>query len=302
MKKIYSIFLFTFLLVLGGLTVHASGQSARPIVALGADLTSDQRKMVLDLMGLTEEDLANCTVISITNDQEHKYLDSYIDSSVIGTKSLSSVMLTKADEGNGVLVSTKNINYCTTGMYRNALLTAGLVDTNVLVVGPTQISGTAGLIGAIKAYESMTGVTITDQTIDASISELITTGELETNSANSEEVEQLVAYIKTKLAAGELETDDDILNAIDEGEGKFHVELTDEEKNKIIDVMHKIKTLGLDPEMLLNQAQDLYKKFGNDIVTNTEEVIKQSVSNSVKTFFVDMNDRVKDFFSKLLTK
>ena len=302
MKKTFWSLAAFFILLFSGLTVQAEGQSARPIVALGADLTGQQRATVLELMGLTEEDLANCTVITITNDQEHQYLDAYIDPKIIGTKSLSSVMLTKSETGSGVLVSTKNINYCSTGMYRNALLTAGLQDTSVLVVGPTQISGTAGLIGAIKSYETMTGTTISDKTIDTAMNELITTGELETNTQNSEEVEQLVAYIKAKLAAGELETDDDIRNAINEGQNKFSVTLTDDEVNKIIDVMHKIKALGLDPQVLLTQAQDLYKKFGNDMVNHTEDIIKQSVSDSVKSYFSQMTDRVKNFFASLIKK
>ncbi len=302
MKKIIWCLALSFMLLFAGLTVQAKGQTARPIVALGADLTQEQKATVLGLMGLTEDELANCTVITITNAQEHQYLDSYIDPKIIGTKSLSSVMLTRTETGSGVLVSTKNINYCTTGMYRNALLTAGLKDANVLVVGPSQISGTAGLIGAIKAYETMTDTVISDKTVDTAMNELITTGEVGTNSSNNEEIEQLVAYIKAKLAAGELETDEDIRKAIDEGQKKFDVTLTDDDVNKIIDVMQKIKKLGLDPEALLNQAQDLYKKFGNDVVNHTEDIIKQSVSDSVKSYFNQMSDRVKDFFKNLLKK
>ena len=66
------------------------------VVALGADLSEQQRAAVLELMGLTEADLAKCTVISISNAMEHEYLDAYLDASVIGSKSLSSVKITKA--------------------------------------------------------------------------------------------------------------------------------------------------------------------------------------------------------------
>lgn len=302
MKKIYMLLTIICVFLTGGIQAEASGQTARPVVALGADLSAEQRAYVLEQMGLTEETLANCNVITITNAQEHQYLDAYIDPSVIGTKSLSSVMLTPGDKDSGVLVTTANINYCTTGMYRNALVTAGLKDTSVLVVAPSPMSGTAGLIGAIKSYENMTGVTISDSTIDTSVNEMITTGELAGNTQNSEETEQLVAFIKGKMAAGELETDEDIKKAIEEGETKFNVSLTEEEIGQIIDVMHKIKELGLNPETLLTQAQDLYKKFGDELLTNTEDVVKQSISDSVKTFFSDMGGRVKNFFTGLFSK
>lgn len=299
MRK-FVIVLSVMMLVMGfGISAFAA-PSKDTVVALGADLTAQQRATVLELMELTEEDLAECTVITITNEMEHQYLDAYIDPSVIGTKSLSSVVLRKADKGNGVLVTTKNINYCTTGMYRNALLTAGLEDTDVLVVGPSKISGTAALIGAVKAYEQVSGEGVSDKVLDTAMDEMITTGELAAGE-NNEEIEELIAFIKAKLAAGELATDQDIQEAIKEGEEKFSVSLTDEEKEKILQVMHKIKELGLDPEKLLDQAKDLYAKFGDELINNAEEVIKNSFKESVSNFFTDMGSTVKNFFSNIFS-
>lgn len=296
----FAIVLSVMMLVMGfGITAFAA-PSKDTVVALGADLTAQQRATVLELMELTEEDLSECTVITITNEMEHQYLDAYIDPSVIGTKSLSSVILRKADKGNGVLVTTKNINYCTTGMYRNALLTAGLEDTDVLVVGPTKISGTAALIGAVKAYEQVSGEIVSDKVLDTAMDEMITTGEI-AEGENSEEIEELIAFIKAKLAAGELATDQDIQEAIKEGEEKFSVSLTDEEKEKILQVMHKIKELGLDPEKLLDQAKDLYAKYGDELINNAEEVIKKSFKDSVSNFFSDMGSTVKNFFTNLFS-
>lgn len=299
MKRI--VLVIMSLLFVMGFGITASAESAKDtVVALGADLTAQQRATVLELMELTEEDLADCTVITITNEMEHQYLDTYIEPSVIGTKSLSSVVLRKAEEGNGVLVTTKNINYCTTGMYRNALLTAGLEDTDVLVVGPSKISGTAALIGAVKAYEQISGETVSDKVLDTAMDEMITTGEI-ADGENSEEIEELIAFIKAKLAAGELTTDQDIQEAIKEGEEKFSVSLTDEEKEKILQVMHKIKELGLDPEKLLDQAKDLYNRFGDELINNAEEAIKKSLKESISGFFTDLGNTVKNFFTNLFS-
>ena len=293
MKKL-KVLLAVLLLIMGvSITAHAA-TAAETVVALGADLSAQQRSTVLELMGLTEEDLLDCTVVTITNEMEHQYLDAYIDPSVIGTKSLSSVVLRKAEKGHGVLVTTKNINYCTTGMYRNALLTAGLEDTDVLVVGPSKISGTAALIGAVKAYEQMSGESVSDQILDTAMDELITTGKL-AEGENSEVVEELIAFVKAKLAAGELDTDEEIAEAIREGEEKFQISLTEEEKDKILQVMHKIKELGLDPEQLLEQAKDLYKQFGDDLLNNAEAAVKETVKSSVANYFSDFGNRIKEF-------
>lgn len=280
-------------------TTQETVKEDKPLIALGANLSAEQKQTVLSLMGVSEADLASYNVITITNEMEHQYLDSYIDPSVIGTKSLSSVMITPKEKGHGVQVTTQNIGYCTIGMYRNALLTAGISDADIMVVGPTQISGTAALIGAVKGYELLSGEEISDETLDVALDEMITTGDLAgaIDSANSEDVEALIAYVKAKLAAGELENESDIRAAIAEGEEKFGVKLADDEKQQIVDVMDKIKKLGLDPAVLLDQAEDLYKQFGSDFINhiNGETIAKAGVAS----FFSGIAESVKGFFSKL---
>ena len=100
----------------------------KPYLALGADLTADQQHTVLSYMGIDVADFDNYDVVYVNNDEEHKYLDAYVPKKQIGTKALSSVLISLTDKGNGIKVSTYNINYCTAGMYKNALATAGISD------------------------------------------------------------------------------------------------------------------------------------------------------------------------------
>lgn len=272
--------------------------ASQPIIALGADLSAQQRQDVLAMMGVSEADLSSYKVISITNEMEHQYLDAYLDASVIGSKSLSSVMITPAESGHGVLVTTQNITYCTTGMYRNALLTAGVTDADIMVVGPTQISGTAALIGAIKGYEEMSGETVADATLDIAMDELITTGELAMREADSDDIEALIAFVKAKVAAGQLSSDADIQAAIEEGQEKFGVSLSEEEIAQIVEVMQKINQLGLDPNMLIEQAEDLYSKFGTDFLEHIGdggELAKAAAGN----IFSKLGNAIKNFFAGL---
>lgn len=283
------------------------------VVALGADLTQEQRAAVLELMGLTEEALADCTVITITNEMEHRYLDAYLDASVIGSKALSSVKITRSEPGSGVLVTTQNINYCTTGMYRNALLTAGMEDTEVLVVAPSPLSGTAGLIGALKAYEIMSGETVTDTVLDTALDELITTGELAESIQNaqgeveSEEVEALIAWLKGKVANGELDTGDEesVKKALAEGEQTFGMTLSDEEKEQIVSLLKKLDSLGLDADYLIEQAQQLYEKYGLSVVENANEAINEAVESALataaKNFVKEVKESIAEFFQNLFS-
>ena len=53
-----------------GSAVPAFADASNTYVALGADLSVKQRAVVLDLMDLTEEDLADMDVVQITNAKE----------------------------------------------------------------------------------------------------------------------------------------------------------------------------------------------------------------------------------------
>ena len=301
MKKRLGFILGLMLIFAMGITVQAA-KNDEIIVALGADLTQEQRKIVLGYMGLEESDLENYKVITITNDMQQKYLSNYLDASIIGNSALSSVMLTKAEKGNGVLVTTQNINYCTTGMYRNALLTAGLEDTNVLVVSPVPCSGTTAFIGAVKAYEEIKGEPISDKELDTALNELILTGQFAVENIDNKKVENLIAFVKGKIAIGNIENAEDILNAIQDGEQEFNITLTEEQKRQLIKLMEKIDNLGLSPEQLLEQAKDFYKKYGSELLSNAQETVKESVSKSISDYFSDMLERIKRLFHNFFMK
>ena len=181
-----------------------AGSFSGGYISLGADLTSDEKAKVLALFGVDEKDLDSYKVVYVTNQEEHQYLDSYISSSQIGNQAWSSVLITEGKKGSGINVTTKNVIYCTTGMYANALATAGVEDVNVVVAGPFNVSGTAALVGALKAYSEMTGETVDEDVVDAAVDEMVTTGSLEDGTdADNEKVEGMVAYLKEQIAQQE---------------------------------------------------------------------------------------------------
>ena len=242
----------------------------KPYLALGADLSDDQKNTVLSLMGIDPANLANYNVTYVTNAQEHQYLDSYVDSSKIGSKSWSSVVIVKRKKGNGLNISTNNITYCTVGMYKNALTTAGITDADIIVAGPKPISGTAALVGIFEAYEAMTGEAVQDNVVDAALNELVVTGELEASiqGLTDQEVEEFIAYIKSLIAEKGLTDEKSINEAIDEACDKYGVTLSDDERQKIVDLLLKITSLGIDLSGLVDYAASLYTSFKNGAYTS----------------------------------
>ena len=249
--------------------VLADGVEEKPYLSLGADLNKKEKATVLELLVVEEDELDEYTVVTVTNKDEHEYLDDYLSASVIGTRALSSVLVEKTDKGDGIDVTTKNITYCTEGMYQNALTTAGIEDADVVVAGPFNITGTAALVGAMNAYEDMTGETISEESKDAATNELVVTSELAEELNDSEKAEQFLALIKEEVLSADIKDQEDINEVIGNCEQKMQIELTEEQRQQIAELMEKINGLDLDLDVLKQQASDIYDELSK-LNINTE--------------------------------
>ena len=274
-------------------------------LALGNDLSAEQRATVLSLMGLTEDDVSKLNVTYITNEMEHEYLDEYIDSSVIGKNALSSVCVKQTAEGSGIKVTTHNINYCTVSMYKNALVTAGVENADVTVAGPFSISGTAALIGAMKAYEDMTGTKLDKEAKDVAVDELVTIGEITENLSDEEKakVEEIINEIKAKVIADGITDKDEIQKIIDDVLAENGITLSDEEKEILNNLMSRIGELDIDPAKLLSQVGDLYDKYGEDALKSVKNAASEVLTDENKQKFWNLVvDLGKSLWNKVKEK
>ena len=297
MKKIRTwISLLLVLAMTLGLGMTAGAASGdRPILALGADLSAEQRTTVLGILGVSEADLANYDVIYVTNQEEHQYLDAYLSSSVIGTRALSSVLIRPASEGSGLHVNTYNISYCTIDMYTNALLTAGLEDADVYVAAPSNISGTSALIGAVKGYADMTGGSVNENALETAVNELVVTGEIGDVLGDSETASDIVAYIKQQIIEQGVDSDEDIETIIRSAMAEFNINLSDEDVAKLVELMNKISKLDIDVDALARQASQLYDKL-KGMGLDLDNIDTEKVGNFITRFF----DKIVDWINSLL--
>lgn len=267
-------------------------QQDKPYLALGANLNETQKHTVLSLMGIDPANLDQYQVTTVTNKEEHQYLDGYLDASLIGTRALSSVVIVKRDKGDGIHISTKNISYCTIGMYKNALATAGLQDADVIIAAPFPISGTAALIGAMKAYADMENEPVDPESLDAAMNEIVVTGELNESLGDDVQTEEFIAYVKQKVVEGGLESKEKIQQVIAEACDKFEITLNDQEKTQITSLMEKIGSLDIDVDSLLKQAGTIYDSL--------KEMEKNSgFLSSIAEFFKKLLEAIYNFFKNL---
>lgn len=290
MKRWCSWILFLVLLVIPVFRADAAGSA---VLALGADLSASQRATVLSEMGITEADAASYETIYITNDMEHQYLDESLGASVVGTHSLSSVLLIPQESGAGLSVETHNVNYCTIAMYRNALLTAGVQDAKVIVAAPSSISGTAALVGALKAYEAYSGEAVSEDAFSVATDELVLTGEL-MDELDSEQISDLIAYLKQQIAEKGLDDPDRLSEVVRQASAEMDLNLTDEQVSQIVDLLLKLNKLDIDPGRLASQAKELYDKLDSlGIDLDTEKV-----GNFITRFVSSIWDLIQSFMSR----
>lgn len=113
------------------------------------------------------------------------------------------------------------------------------------------------------------------------------------------------SFLKEKFSGGDLTTEEGLLSAIEEGKEKFGVEISKEDARKLVDAMEKLEDMGFSAEYLIDKTESLYREYGADFVDHVDEVVtgavKNAVSDAVSSFFKNLADSVKDFFTGLFS-
>lgn len=261
----------------------------KPYLSLGANLSENQRDTVLNLLGIDPAELHEYDVIYTTIDEEYQYLNNYVSAEKMGQKTLSSVLVVKREKGHGISITTKNISYCTVGMYKNALITAGISDADIIVAAPFPISGTGALVGVLKAYSVMTGEAVPEESIDAALNELVLTGELADTFGESRQVEEFIAYVKQQIIEMDISSKEEIRDAVEQAGKEFDLSLTERDIENITGLLQKIDRLDLDADDLMNQARDLYDRI-SDIGSSS------GFFDKLLEFFQSIFDYIKGLF------
>lgn len=262
MKRIIAfILLITMLVSMVVSFAHADEMETQSnkVVCLGKDLAESHKDDMLKSFGVDKDD-EDLKIIEITIDEEKEYLGRYIEPSVLGSRSISSVYVELMEEGYGIDVDTQNITWVTEYMIQNALVTAGVKDAKVMVNAPFPVSGTAALTGVIKAFESATGEEIGDEEKDTATAEIAITAELG-DSVGKGKAEELITLVKTDVVDKKLKDESKIRKVIINAAKQLDIELTEEEIDRLVDLMKRISNLNLDIDQIKEQIKGIQEKL-----------------------------------------
>lgn len=251
------------------------------VVALGKNLSAEQRQQMLSFFGVDE----NVRIIEVTNQEERQYLGKHIDEKLLGTRALSSVYVEKLSEGEGITVQSNNITWVTNDMYRNALITAGVKDAKIMVSSPIQVSGTAALTGVIKAFEDITGETITEKEKEIASEEIAKTATLG-NEIGQEKAQELINNIKIYIINNNIKSKGSIRDVVKQMAEELGIELTKEQIEQIVSLMSQISKLNLNVDQIKEQLKDISGKIDKITEQNIEVgSILDRILNAITNFF-----------------
>lgn len=274
--------ILTLIMLLG---VGISFGDAAEVVSIANDIDMTQRQEMLDIFGVDESEVR---MITVTNQEERKYLEGIAPDEQIGNSTISSAYVQFLDNGSGIEVETHNITWVTEEMYESALVTAGVKDAKIMAAAPFPVSGTGALTGIIKGFEVATGETISDEQKRVANEEMVVTGELG-EEIGKDEATNLIVSIKEELVGKNIKDREDIKQIIIDISGRLDINLNTDQIEDLTNLMEKIGGLNLDTEQIKNQLEGIGNKL-NELVNENQEV---------RSLLERILDAIKDFFNSI---
>lgn len=260
-----------------------------PIVVLGANLSDAEKESVRKSLGVDKE--AEVEEIYVDGND----LVKYIPDGDSGARMFSSAKIKRQDAGTGLIikiVTEDNITQVTADMYGTAMLTAGVEDAIVEVASPRKVTGHSALTGIYKAYE-VSGETLDTERTDVANDELnLATKFAEDAGIDQEKVSELLTEIKKEISDRKPATREDVEEIVSEQLSKLNIELSEADRQLLIDLMDKIRGLNIDFGKLSDQLSDFSSKLKDRF-----DEIDPGFWEKVKEFFSDLMNSIKSWFS-----
>ena len=117
------------------------------------------------------------------------------------------------------------------------------------------------------------------------VQEIITDNEIDSLASDPDAVVDIIMYAKDQIAQQDI-SDDQIREIIQAGENTVGVNLTEEEENKLITIVKKVKDTNIDEEQLRSTVTKVYDKL-QEMGIGKEEVkgILHKLADFAKSLF-----------------
>ena len=287
-------------------TVVINERWGKPTFAYGETLNENQKESTIKLLGVKDKE--NINSIKVTYKDLVKYIGGDLSNPA---NMISSVLVTKENEGKGVEVEIKtpeNITQITAEQYRNAALTAGVEDATILVGAIRPVTGESALTGVYKAFEA-NGETLDKERMEVAQDELDTVNEIsQENKAkegfDTDKLDEAITDIKSSLGDIKNNQDkqptlEDIRRVVEESLVKYDLDkvVTQDQMDKLISYFEKYaNTDAITSEEVAKQL----KKWGGAILDGAkqayDEAEKSGLLDQISAFLRDVFGKIVELF------
>lgn len=292
LKKRISALLICGAIILGNVTpVFADVAN---VVTLGANLTDEQKQIVLDYFGVKENEVV---VLEVNNQEERKYLEGIAPEAQIGTRTYSCAYVQPTKKGSAINVKTVNLTYVTSSMIASTLTTCGITDANVIAMTPLSggVSGTGALTGIMKAFEDATGEPLDEEKKEIASEELVITGDLG-EDIGQDKATGVINDIKTEIIKNNTQDTVQIADTINNVTNNYNITLTPEQQQQLESLMAKVAAQDYDYKEM-KDALNSVKDVVNQKLDEMGEKVSAGVIDSIKKWFAGVGDWFSNLFN-----
>lgn len=292
LKKKISALLICGAIIFGNVsTVYADGAN---VVTLGANLSAEQKQIVLDYFGVKENEVV---ILEVNNQEERKYLEGIATEAQLGTRTYSCAYVQPTSKGNGLNVKTVNLTYVTSSMIASTLTTCGITDANVIAMTPLSggVSGTGALTGIMKAFEDATGEPLDETKKEIASEELVITGDLG-EDIGQDKATGIINDIKTEIIKNNTQDTIQIADTINNVTNNYNVTLTSEQQQQLESLMTKVAEQDYDYKEM-KDALNSVKEVVNEKLNEIGEKVPISLIESIKEWFIGIGDWFSGLFN-----
>ena len=284
------LFIRNFALLLAAGTVLSASTTAR---AVTQEIEPWSKPAFVYGSGLSEADIEKTAEhLDIKLDDTHSMgvngtdIAHYIDGSSSDAGMISSVVVTKLEEGKGVAVEIKtpdNITEITEIQYAGAAITAGVDDVQIDVAAVRPVTGESALTGVYKALDA-NGVELDKDRMVVAQDELEAVNEITKENEGKDDFERknfdtLIINIKNELNI--------YYNSLPEDK-----QITRADIERIInEAIEKNDLKGVLSQANIDRLTSLFEKYAKTDAINSDEVVDQ-----LKELSGNIIDRAKDLY------
>lgn len=238
------------------------------VVTLGADLTDQQKQMMLNYFNTNDQ---QSQIMTVTNADEKARLSKYVPAEQIGSRTVSCAYVLPTTTG-GIQVKTANLNYVTPNMIASSLSTSGVTNCQVIAACPFEVSGTGALTGVLMAYEQASGQTLDETKKDIATEEMVTTGNL-AQSVGQDQASQIINQSKLDVIENDTTDDDEIGEIIENNADAVGATVTQDDIKQITELLKKIAEQQYDIDQMKETLENINKQVSKKDDKDSDNII-----------------------------